>query len=81
MTKRVNQWFDFNKIGEGGFDDGRRFNPPYCPNNCWMTLHGKRMRKRCRVQQDPHDKELYHLQCPRCKSSGRLGTAWVVKFR
>ena len=75
--KRVNQWFDFNKF-EGGYDDGFRFRYPYCPNNCWMTIQGKRMRKTCKIQQDPHDKEIYYLRCPRCKSE--LGVAWVVNF-
>ena len=78
MAKRIQEWFDYN-IHEGGFDDGQKAKAPYCPNNCWMTRYGKKMRKTCIVQKDPHDKELYHLQCSRCK--GRLGTAWVVKFR
>ncbi len=76
--KRIQTWFNYNNH-EGGFDDGKKMRLPYCPNGCWMTRHGKRQRKRCIVAKDPHDKELVHLQCFRCK--GTVATAWVVRFR
>jgi hypothetical protein len=61
------------------FPSYNKENPPLCPNNCWMTRFGKRMRKRCIQVDDKHDRSLVHLECSRCK--GRIATAWILRFR